>query len=72
MTEIIMGIVATWIGGVVYAIRQEGRINLHDKQHEDHDRELAKLRTEQADLKREIREDLSYIRERVDDWMGKR
>jgi hypothetical protein len=54
-----MGEVLTGIGIVVaavaWAVRQEGRINLHAALHEEHAKRHA-----------EIKEDVNYIRERID------
>ena len=66
MTEIIMGLVGTWVSGVIYAIRQEGRINLHDKRHDDHEKRFEELRGDTENLRSEMREDLDYIRNRID------
>lgn len=47
--------VPTAIAAVVWAVRQEGRLNAHDRQHAEHDKRHG-----------ELREDISYIRERID------
>jgi hypothetical protein len=43
------------VGLVAWAVRQEGRINLHAALHEEH-----------AKRHHEIKEDIEYIRERID------
>lgn len=47
--------VAYLVGSIVWAVRQEGRINMHEKQHENHEKRHD-----------EIARDISYIRERID------
>ena len=54
--EIVLSVGIPVIGGVVWLVRQEGRINAHDERHKQHE-EKAK----------EIKEDLSYIRSKLDD-----
>lgn len=43
------------VAGIVWAVRQEGRLNGHDQELSDH-----------AKRHDEMREDLSYIRQRID------
>lgn len=52
----IAGGALAWAGGVVvWAVRQEGRLNLHERMHMEHARRHD-----------EMRSDVSYIRERID------
>lgn len=54
MGELVTGAV-TLVALVAWAVRQEGRINLHAALHEEHAKRHA-----------EIKEDVNYIRERID------
>lgn len=51
----VIPVVIAFVGVVVWAVRLEGRVNAHDRAHEEH-----KQRHE------ELRSDLTYIRERID------
>lgn len=44
---------------VVWAVRQEGRLN-------GHDRELRMIREDAEQRDRDLRDDLQYIRQRID------
>ncbi len=62
---ILTGVVT--VGGIlIWALRQEGRINAHDKEHEEHRKEIEKVRVSSEQRHSELREDISYIRERID------
>lgn len=52
---VVVAIATPILGLVIWAVRQEGRINAHDLLHGAHDRKHE-----------EIREDLTYIRQRID------
>jgi hypothetical protein len=51
----VVTIVVPALGGIVWLLRLEGRINAHDLEHREHARRYA-----------EMREDLAYIRQRID------
>lgn len=50
-----------FVGLVVWAVRVEGRVNTHDVRHDEHDRRHG-----------EVREDLTYIRKRIDEAINGR
>lgn len=52
---VVMTIGGAVISGLVWLVRLEGRVNGHDREHKQH-----------ADRHEEMREDLAYIRERID------
>jgi hypothetical protein len=58
--EVLLSVGIPVLGGVVWLVRQEGRINTHEEKHKQHE--------ERA---REIKEDLSYIRTKLDDMAGR-
>ena len=62
MTEpgLVLSAVVTFVALVAWAVRQEGRINSHDKELLDH-----------AKKHDELREDISYIRNRIDSAVGR-
>jgi hypothetical protein len=51
---------------LVWAIRQEGRLNVSDRRHQEHERRFDELMKQQQDWKMEVREHLDYIREHLD------
>lgn len=51
---------AAWFG------RLEGRVNGHDKTHEEHKQAIADLKRDTQRQHDEIKEDIRYIRERID------
>ena len=53
-------------GIVIWAIRQEGRLNTHDQQHAEHKTQIEKVAAEALRRHDEVREDLLYIRQRID------
>lgn len=54
------GVVA---GAIVWLVRLEGRVNSHD-------RELADVKDTHADNVQQLRDDVSYIRHRIDSVLG--
>lgn len=61
----IISTVLAFIGGVVWAVRIEGKVLGHDK-------ELKLLRDDAKEDRAQMRADLAYIRNRLDEWTGQR
>lgn len=59
--SVVVSLSALFVGGLVWIVRLEGRVNGHDQRHETHEERYA-----------EIRADLSYIRERLDKTLNGR
>ncbi len=55
---------------VVWAVRQEGRINLNSQRHDDQDKKIAQLTKMQDEWKQEVRDQFTYLRESVDRIVG--
>lgn len=64
--------VITMSGILIWAVRQEGRLNAHDREHEEHRKRDDQQKTDVATFRTEVREDLNYIRERIDEALNKR
>lgn len=54
-TEWALSAIGLVVGGLVWLIRLEGRVNTHDQRHTQHDED-----------RKEMRDDISYIRNRID------
>jgi hypothetical protein len=54
------------VGGVVWLVRLEGRINNHDATHAEHVSRHTQIREEIERRHHELRADIVYIRERID------
>lgn len=61
----IISTVLAALGGVVWAVRIEGKVLSHDK-------ELAQLRDDARDDRVQVRTDLAYIRSRLDELTGRK
>lgn len=66
-------VVALAGGVVIWAVRQEGRLNAHDKmienqdkRHDEHVIARERMRQEMLARHQEIRADLAYVRDRID------
>lgn len=58
---VVVTVTASAVAVVVWLVRLEGRVNGHDREHKIH-----------ADRHEELREDISYIRERIDSALNGR
>ena len=57
---------------VVWAVRQEGRINLNSQRHDDQDEKIAQLTKIQDQWKQEVRDQFTYLRESFDKMLQQR
>ena len=51
---------------IIWAIRQEGRLNMNDRRHLEHERRFDELMRAQLEWKQEVRDHLDWIREHLD------
>lgn len=58
--------VLTVSGILIWALRQEGRINANEKMHQDTREEIERVRETAEKRHDQLREDIVYIRERID------
>ena len=69
---LLLGSGSLFVGGIVWLIRLEGRVNGHDREHEGHKDRYDELREDQARQHSDLRADLAYIRARIDAVLGVR
>jgi len=78
-TQVTIGLAV--VGAIVWAVRQEGRVNNHDDLHKQHQKRDEEIRAESLDRDTEMREqaasrynelrgEMQYFRQRVDAWFG--
>ena len=78
-TQVTIGLAI--VGALVWAVRQEGRVNNHDTLHQQHVKRDEEIRAEALDRDTEMREqsairfaelrtEMQYFRQRVDAWFG--
>lgn len=61
--EFLWGVGAAVVGAVVWLVRLEGRVNSHDRELADHKKHTSE------DIS-QLREDVKYIRDRIDRALG--
>lgn len=63
-------VVSLVMGGVVWLIRLEGRVNSHDREHRIHRERVEELRDAHSRQHTELRSDIAYIRARIDNALN--
>lgn len=61
--EFLWGVGVVFVGSVVWLVRLEGRVNGHDREIADHKKNTAE------DIS-QLRDDVKYIRDRIDRALG--
>ena len=64
--ELFVLIIVPSVGSLAWLFAIKGRVDAHDKQHADHESAIAAARADDLKRHEELRQDIAYIRQRID------